>query len=279
MLEPVRRLLSVLLVALIVGAVAIAVVTQRDSDRAAPTIEELKSGVGRVETLKCDGSPLTIGGRTPSGSGFLVGSRVVMTAEHGMYVSVDPDQPACKMRVRFGDTTYPVTDVRVWGNANQRTSYDRLGVDLATLMLGEPVDGHLFKLADTGAPVGTAITTLGYPLGGRLSETRGVITKNLPDRGVPSIAARIDVQGGNSGGPILNEAGEVLSVVSRIVISGSLTDDGSNRSGGVDIPRWWGEGAYADLCRVYPDGGIPACERTGDERASKKDTVLVPSPR
>jgi V8-like Glu-specific endopeptidase len=277
MLTAVRRLGVILVLAGLVAAGVIAAITQRGSDSSAPSLHDLKSGVGRVEILNCNGSQFSVSGHDVTGSAFLIGSRVLVSAEHGMWVG--QDQPACKMRVRFGAKTYPVTNVRVWGNPSQKTMYERLGVDLATLALREAVDGYLFRFAGEGAPVGTQITALGYPLGGPLAETHGEITKTLPDRGVPSLAAKIDIQGGNSGGPILNEHGDVLSTVSRIVISGSLTDDGSSRWGGVDIPRWWGDSVYADLCRTYPEGGIPACEDAGDAAATKKDTVLLPRKR
>ena len=214
--------------------------------------------MGRVETLKCDGSPFRVGGHAVAGSGFLIGSRVVMTAEHGMYVGLD--EPACKMRVRFGRETYQVTSVRVWSDTKKSDGYGRLGIDLATLTLDRDADGHIFEFAPDGAPRGTKVATLGYPMGGPLKVTRGTVTKNLIDRKVPSIAAKIDIMGGNSGGPIFNDRGQVVSVVSRIVISGSLTSDGSNRNGGVDIRRWWGDNALSDLCLTYPDGGLPKCD-------------------
>lgn len=242
-------------------------------DAEPPTLEELKSGVGRVETLNCDGTPFTVNGHAASGSGFLVGSQVVMTAEHGMWVGLD--EPACKMRVRFGKDTYAVTAVQVWSDRAGTDMLERRGIDLATLALERPVDGHVFRIARDGAPVGTRIATLGYPLGGPLKLTRGRVYKNVIDYETPSIAAKIDIDGGNSGGPIFNDQGEVLSVVSRIVISGSLTLDKSNRSGGVDLPRWWGKNAVPDLCATYPDGGLPGCE-SGTVRIAK---VPVPLPQ
>ena len=282
-MSPVRRRRLVIVLGIFLAAVAIVaaalVGTSSDAD-AAPTLEELKTGVGKVETLNCDGSPFMVSGGPASGSahaatgtGFLIGSRVLMTAEHGMYVGVD--EPACKMRVRFGAETYPVTSVRVWGEPGQRDAYARSGVDLATLTLGRPVEErHQFKFAPAGAPTGTKVATIGYPMGGPLKVTRGTVTRNVIDYEVPSVAAKIDIQGGNSGGPIFNERGEVISTVSRIVISGSLTLDKSNRHGGVDIPRWWGENAWLDLCRVYPDGGLPDCDES-DDRPTTKTSVLL----
>lgn len=242
-----------------------------------PTLEELKSGVGRVEILNCDGTPFRLGGHDVTGTGFLIGARVVLTAEHGMYVGVD--EPACKLRVRFGAETYPVTSVRVWGDRGQVDAYARRGVDLATLRLARAVDGHVFRFASEGARMSTPVATLGYPLGGPLSVSRGEVWRNVVEYGVPSVAAKIQIEGGSSGGPIFDERGDVLSVVSRIVISGSLTADKSSRPGGVDIPRWWGPDLLPDLCRAYPDSGVPDCGDGSDAPAAKASVLLHPGRR
>ena len=279
MLLPVRgRGVLIGLAAMAAGLVAVGVVMKSRSadDAKPPTLEQLKSGVGKVETLDCDGTPFRAGGHAISGTGFLIGSQVVMTAEHGMYVGLD--QPACKLRVRFGSETYPVTSTRAWGESGQKDFYARRGVDLATLTLARPVtDRHFFELGTEGASKGTPITTIGYPLGGPMKVSRGEVYRNITEYGVPATAATIDIEGGNSGGPLFNNRGEVLSVVSRVVISGSLTLDKNSRHGGVDIPRWWGLDALLDLCATYPDGAIPDCDER-DGTAARKTSVLLEPP-
>lgn len=271
-----RRLVVLLVLVLAAAAVAAVVIARGpDADTAIPTLEEVKSGIGRVETLNCDGTPVTFGDHAATGSGFLIGSRVVMSAEHGMWVA--RDTPACKMRVRFGDEIYPVTNVRVWGEPGQKDMYERRGVDLATLTLARPVeDRHVFQFASEGAPKGASVLTAGYPLGGPLKVSRGTVYRNLPDYGVPAVATNLDTDGGSSGGPIFTDKGEVISVVSRIVISGSLTLDKSSRSGGIDLPRWWGPDVLGDLCRIYGDGGIPDCADAGETTTAKTSVVLLP---
>lgn len=273
-----RSWLVRLVVALTVAGVVAAVAVQRANDdaSAAPTLQELTTGVGQVETLNCDGTPVTFGDHAATGTGFLIGSRIVMSAEHGMWVA--QDEPACAMRVRFGDETYPVTNVRVWGEPAHKDMYDRRGVDLATLTLARPVeDGHVFQLAAAGAPKGAKVLTAGYPMGGPLKVARGSVYRNLPDDyGVPAVATTLDIQGGNSGGPIFTERGEVVSVVSRIVVSGSLTLDKNSKSGGIDLPRWWGPDVLADLCRVYGDDEIARCEEDAGTPTTKRSVVLQP---
>lgn len=58
-------------------------------------------------------------------------------------------------------------------------------------------------------------------LGGSLRESKGVVTKKLMEYGKPTLAVRFtpEIQGGESGGPILNDRGEVVSVLSRAVVT------------------------------------------------------------
>jgi Trypsin-like peptidase domain len=178
------------------------------------------------------------------------------------------------MRVRFGGGLYDVADVRVW---SENGEHDRRGIDVATLTLTRAARGHVFKIAPTGAPTGSHVATIGYPLG-RLKVARGTLTNNLIDYGKPMLAAKFEgpPEGGNSGGPIINDAGEVLSVFSRAVITANLTRDRRHRLGGIDLPRWWRDDAYPDLCRAHPDGGIPDCDLSSTSRPGKVPVVLPP---
>jgi V8-like Glu-specific endopeptidase len=257
-------------VLVLVGAVV--AFAARSGSSGAWNFDQWRTGVGRVEILHCDGSPFTVSGHAVAGSGFLVGSRVVVTAEHGIWIGLG--RPACKLRVRFGSTTYAVTSMRAWSNHGEP---DRRGIDLATLTLARPVSGHLFAVSTKGVPRDSPIATLGYPLGGPLRITKGTLTKKLLDYGVPTLATTLAVEGGNSGGPILDESGAVLGVVSRVVISGSVTRDGNNRYGGIDLQRWWDGSAADDLCLTYPHGGIPDCSDTA-RRTRARVSIAVKRP-
>ena len=208
-------------------------------------------------------------GHKLTGTGFLVGSRVVMTAEHGVWVR--PDQRVCRMRVRLSGRWYEAEDMTAW---SERGESDRRGIDLATLRLFRAAPGHIFKIAPRSEPVGSAVAALGHPLGGPLSISRGVLTKKVVDYGKPQLAAKMKVEGGNSGGPIVNRRGEVLGVVQRIVVWANLSSDGHSRHGGIDLPRWWGASARSDLCRTYPDGGIPGCDPSSVGAATKVSIPL-----
>jgi hypothetical protein len=110
---------------------------------------------------------------------------------------------------------------------------------------------------------------------------KAVITKTLLDYGKPTLAAKIipEAEGGSSGGPFLNEWGEVVSVQSRIIVWANLSPDGTARGGGIDIPRWWGASVHSDLCRTYPSGGIPDCDEVSAGKPAKVpvDVSLAPA--
>jgi hypothetical protein len=104
------------------------------------------------------------------------------------------------------------------------------------------------------------VTLAGYPLGGSFEMVSGVVTENVARHGRPTIGTNIDGEAGTSGGPILDSRGGVLAVLSGLVVSANLTDDGRSHIGGLDLRRWWGKSARIDLCRTYPQGGVADCE-------------------
>jgi S1-C subfamily serine protease len=224
-------------------------------------LDRLATGVVLIEILDCRGEPLIVDDglaeHKVTGSGFLVGSRVVMTAEH---MVPHPGSEACGMRVRLaGGGSSDVVEAYAWSEHGED---DRRGIDLATLTLAEDATGHIFDFASETERVGTSLAKLGYPLGGPFSISKAVITRKAVQYGKPRVAAKVtpEGEGGGSGGPMLNDRGEVVSVVSGIVVWANLSSDGRHRSGGIDLPVWWGESMRSDLCRAHPDGGIPGCD-------------------
>jgi V8-like Glu-specific endopeptidase len=223
--------------------------------------------------LDCKGKPLVVyhgtGEHRSRGTGFLVGTRVLMGVEHMV-----PQTPGfiCGYRARVGGQWYHVEQVAVW---SERGEDDRRGIDLATATLSADAPGHIFRFAPESSSVGTKVTVLGHPLGGPLRASEGTVTKERLDYGKPTLAARFspDVQGGDSGSPGLNSRGEVVSVLSRIITTANLTSDGRHHYGGIDLPAWCGPDISSDLCAAYPNGGIPGCDGTTTGKAVK---VIVP---
>jgi len=135
---------------------------------------------------------------------------------------------------------YAVVDVHVW---SERGETDRRGIDLATLKLSRPAARHVFTFARRSPAVGDPLVTIGHPLGGSLTVSRGTLTKQVDNYGKPTLAAELEVEGGSSGGPILDRQGAVVSVVSRIVLWANQTRDGthrtSTRSSSSEATRSW----------------------------------------
>jgi serine protease Do len=236
----------------------------------AETFADSASGVGHVKKFDCNGKPTENGG----GTGFLIGSQVVMTAEHVLTASVTFDSetgvpighPPCEIRVRLGTTWYEAEQMKAWQNP---ASNDHRGVDLATLRLTKKAPGHVFEFATTPPTVETAVATLGYPLGRPLSFGKGTVRKVLTEYDTPTVATSLVARNGNSGGPIINNRGQLLSVLQRIVITANLSAEGIHLPGGPDLVRWWGRSALPDLCRAYPSGGIPSCPDTSGPSAKQ----------
>lgn len=236
------------------------------------TFARVATGVALIGVRDCAGK-LLVGpfGNEGSGTGFLIGSRLLMTAEHVVQGATSHPR-ACGIRARIGNRWYEVEEARAWRDRGQK---DWRGSDTATLKLATDAPGHVFDLSRADSPVGSAVAALGYPRGLPLSFTQGFLTKKLKDYGKPTLAANMGIEGGNSGGPIIDRSGRVVTVVSRIVVWASGTD-GGHYYGGPEFARWWGESARSDLCRAYPDGGIPDCPSS--RAAAKKSSINLPLP-
>lgn len=227
---------------------------------------KLATGVGLVQLLNCAGRPVVGNGRVAVFSGFLVGRRVVMTAEHGLFVG--PSQVACRVRVRLDGRWYAVSEMRLWGDPGRA---DRRGIDVATLKLSRPARSHVFRFASQSPPLGGFVAAIGYPLGLPISFSQGIIKSKVKQYGIPALAAEIAIEGGNSGGPIVDAAGQVVTVVSRGIVQ---TANGQSLNGGVDLPSWW-HSAERDLCYTYHDSGVPGCTANGGGASESRSIVVT----
>ena len=213
------------------------------------TFTRVASGVGLVRPVACKRAQ---GGQGAEVTGFLVGSRVIVTATA---VVADAIARGCGLQVRLGGRWFGTTSARAWYDARSE-AHD---VDLATLELSRASTGHVFKFARTHPRRGEAVATLGHPLGLPLSFQQGLFRRAVVTRGVPSVVSWIVAEGGNRGGPIVSEEGDVIGVVSRTTVPDEDPVHAANFVGGLSLAEWFGASGSSDLCRAYPQGGIPDC--------------------
>lgn len=161
----------------------------------------------RIRSQTCEGLGV--------GSGFLIDETTIVTNRHVV-------EGADTLEVETSEGESLTVDVASQG----------LLADLAVVRL----DGSMSDMGDTmgeGRPVaalaptnpepGDELRAFGYPEGGRLTETGGVVEDYVadPELGNLSKVIRSDVEihPGNSGGPAVNEDSEVIGVVYAIEVA------------------------------------------------------------
>ena len=84
------------------------------------------------------------------------------------------------------------------------------------------VNGRLPEAADFGPPPtrGDAVMAVGYPLGGPLTLSRGVVLGHAydPELDINALRVTVHVEHGNSGGPLLDSQGRVVGIVYKLEV-------------------------------------------------------------
>jgi S1-C subfamily serine protease len=168
-------MLSVGLEAVSAGPRLFRVPDSRHSVKLGPELfAELSSGIGLIRSFDCRGAPLE------EGTGFLVGSRVAMTAWHVI-------RTACRVKVLLDGSWIPASG---WGPWSTRGRNDAAAADVATIRLSSVTTGHVFAIRSSSAAVGSKIAALGRPLGENISLTQGTVILKGKYNGIPMLAMR-----------------------------------------------------------------------------------------
>ena len=144
-----------------------------------------------------DSSLITIG----SGSGFYINNKgYALTNNHVVDI--------CKQSVAVVDGQETLFRVIATDKIN----------DVAVLKTDYRSRNYI-KINEDGAKLGENVVAVGYPLAGRLSDsvkiTRGIVSSlSGLDNNIGQIQIDAALQPGNSGGPVLNENGELVGIAS-----------------------------------------------------------------
>ncbi|MDB9761036.1 serine protease [Pelagibacteraceae bacterium] len=162
-----------------------------------PVIKKIPSKKQVTKAPEVDGSLLTIG----SGSGFYINNKgYALTNNHVVDI--------CKQMVAVVDGREILFRVLNTDKTN----------DVAVIKTDHR-SPNFIKINEEGAKLGEDIIAVGYPLSGRLSDsvkiTRGIVSA-LSGMNNNSGQIQIDaaLQPGNSGGPVINENGELIGIAS-----------------------------------------------------------------
>lgn len=136
------------------------------------------------------------GGRM--GSGFVVDGHTVLTNRHVV-------EGAQEIRVETRDGTPLEVE------SADESDY----VDLGIIHIA-PTSVVPLSLAGGNAARGTAVRVLGYPLNGPLTTTGGLVAEYVVDDSIsavdPVIRLNVDLNPGNSGGPVIDPGGRVVGI-------------------------------------------------------------------
>jgi S1-C subfamily serine protease len=154
-----------------------------------------QSGVVRIMEATCDGDF--------TGSGFLVGPNLVVTAAH----------------VVNGETTLTVVDPVSGTTIPAQVVGVDTATDVALVRTQTAMTGYVFSFATADPQVGSTIAAIGYPLNGPESIDQGLVSgldRTIPIDNGQTLSGMIQTDAslnpGNSGGPMIGQDGKVEGI-------------------------------------------------------------------
>ena len=140
------------------------------------------------------------------GTGFFI-NRVHIVTNYHVIKRFD------KIKVYAYNHPFAITDIRIVG-------YDE-EVDIAVLEILENIEHDNLEWADTSPYIGDTVYALGHGISQIWSLTQGILSNDYrPNPGsgfVHYIQTDAVINAGNSGGPVLNEDGEVIGVATLLI--------------------------------------------------------------
>ena len=140
------------------------------------------------------------------GTGFFINKIHIVTNYH-VIKNFD------KISIYAFNHLFPITDVTVIG-------YDE-EIDIAVLQINEDVEHHFLRWSDTAPLIGEDVYALGHGMSQLWSLTKGILSYDYRQNPGTSFVHYMQtdavINSGNSGGPLLNEDGEVIGVNTLLI--------------------------------------------------------------
>lgn len=229
-------------------------------------IAQVRSGVVRIEVAGCDAQW--------TGTGFMVSDRDILTAGH---VARD----AASISVRSGSQIVRADVVK----------YD-MAADTALLRTRKDLKGYHFVVDTTKPPEGTSVKVLGYPFG--VTDVRSSPGEITSDQEQPvtyggsdgftvrrAVTTSAPVNGGNSGGPVMDHDGHVVALVSgQMTWTGDPTNEVPAQGTNYLVPADVISGKYQEWQGLNAGTGLASCAGTDggtEPDALSPDVVVVPN--
>ncbi|BAY42196.1 serine protease (plasmid) [Nostoc sp. NIES-2111] len=186
--------------------------------------------IARQVYQKASPAVVTVQTGTGHGSGFVVSQDgLIITNAH----VIKPPPTTQQELERYNPNIFPSVVTVVFSDGKKASAdvlgFGKSGLDLAILKIHNQKNLRTLSLAAAGsAKVGDRIFTLGTPLYADFKDTftQGHITRVSSKNG--EIQHDAAIQGGNSGGPLLNTKGQVIGVNTSGIVGQEKLNSGMN---------------------------------------------------